>query len=118
MSKLLKAVIAWVAYSPRAKDPKYYRDDSLLWFVGILLMVLGFLFGQSLVYENILFSNDGPLGGISSDASKDAYNMGWFIALFVRVGMAILFCLGVLAYFRHYRYRLKPEYDYLQRPVP
>src|SRR5579863_6567154 len=43
---------------------------SLLILLGILVLTLGFLFSGSFVANQVLFSNDGPLGIISSQSAR------------------------------------------------
>ena len=44
--------------------------NSFLLIAGLLALVLGFLFCRSFVPQDVLFSNDGPLGGLVTEENR------------------------------------------------
>ena len=47
-----------------------FKHPGFLILIGILAVTLGLLFARSFIRNQVLFSNDGPLGIISSEATR------------------------------------------------
>src|SRR5438270_8744059 len=84
------------------------RRDVLVLLL-CLLPVLGILFHRSFLPEEVLFSNDGPLGAVAAQAGHAWDNLrgvwqdlNWLgsrqPAGFLAIGYAIFACLGPLVY--------------------
>jgi hypothetical protein len=46
------------------------KQPGVLILVGVLVLALALLFSRSFIHNQVLFSNDGPLGAISSQSSR------------------------------------------------
>src|SRR5665213_3040423 len=44
--------------------------NSFLFIAGLLALVLGLLFCRSFVPQDVVFSNDGPLGGLVTEENR------------------------------------------------
>jgi hypothetical protein len=53
-----------------SRAPQTKRRNSLLAIIGLLTVLLGLLFARSFEPNQVVFSNDGPLGPISSEMSR------------------------------------------------